>query len=124
MKFILMTLVIFSISVITAASTDFAKPKNLDQNVIEVTGYYKTVSGDTAKWNPISLKVKMQKTFNQETNEVNGETYEVVGYKFPFDYGWTDLYYGSSASKVQGNLSEKYSLSAYVGVFTIYFNLC
>jgi hypothetical protein len=120
MKTIPMILIIFSISICTATSAQFVAPKTSDhtyETVIETIGYYKSVLGDTAKWNPISLKVKMIKS-------LNGEIYEIVGYKMPFDFGWMDTYYGCTASKVHGELSDKYSFSSYVGGYTVYFNLC
>ena len=120
MKYISIVLVIAAMSICKVASSEPVNAKKSEQQnetVIEVTGYYKAASGDTTKWNPISLKVKMNKS-------VNGETYEVVAYKFPLDYGWMDLYYGCYASKVQGVLSETYALTTSVGGYTAYFNLC
>jgi hypothetical protein len=118
MKFIPIVLIIAAMSLCTVASAKPVNSKNMDQKnetVMEVTGYYKASLGDTAKWNPISLKVKSKKA-------LSGETYEVVGYKLPLAFMWIDLYNACSVSKVLGDLSDQYAFSTHVDGYTVYFN--
>jgi hypothetical protein len=120
MKIIPLLLVAFLACASAPGSTGRVMPSHSDskdEKVIQVTGYYKSMLGDTAHWNPISLKLKVRKSGS-------GETYEVASYKLPFEYGWKELYYGGAASTVQGYLSDKYSHSASVAGYTVYFSLC
>ena len=90
---------------------------NKAESVIEVTGSYRPASGDTTKWLPMSLKLRVKKT-------ADGEIYEVTASRVPLDYGWMSHYIGSVARKVDGPLSDTYSHSVTVRGHTVYFNLC
>ena len=83
-----------------------------------VTAYYKVAQGDSMAWLPVSVKLKT-------TRIEDGDRFDVVGYKFPSDFAWMEMSYGSTATKVRGENSSKYQYSAFLlNGYTVYFNLC